>query len=64
MADRLDRPATVRAFLDRAQRGDPQRKKIELVATAHYFVRVMWATLKHGAVREKALVLAKGLSAA
>ena len=28
------------------QRDDPQRKKIALVATAHYLVRVMWARLK------------------
>jgi hypothetical protein len=26
----------------------PQRKKIALVATAHYLVRVMYSLLKHG----------------
>jgi transposase len=42
------RSPTVRAFFERAQRDDPQRKKIALVATAHYLVRVMWAMLRHG----------------
>jgi transposase len=44
------RSPTVRAFFERTQRGDPQRKKIALVATAHYLVRVMWALLKRGTV--------------
>jgi transposase len=42
------RSPTVRAYFERVQRGDPQRKKIALVATAHYLVRVMWALLKRG----------------
>ena len=42
------RSPTVRAYFDRVQHGDPQRKKIALVATAHYLVRVMWAMLKRG----------------
>lgn len=42
------RSPTVRAYFERAQRGDPQRKKIALVATAHYLVRVMYALLKNG----------------
>jgi transposase len=33
------RSPTVRAYFERVQRGDPQRKKIALVATAHYLVR-------------------------
>jgi hypothetical protein len=37
----LRRSPTVRAYFERAQRGDPQRKKIALVATAHYLARVM-----------------------
>jgi transposase len=41
---------TVRAYFERIQRGDPQRKKIAVVATAHYLVRVMWALLKRGTV--------------
>jgi len=44
------RSPAVRAFLERTQRGDPQRKKIAVVATAHYLVRVMWALLKRGTV--------------
>ena len=44
---------TVRAYFERAQRDDPQRKKIALVATAHYLVRVMWAMLKRGTFWEE-----------
>jgi transposase len=44
------RSPTVRAFFERTQRSDPQRKKIAVVATAHYLVRVMWALLKRGTV--------------
>jgi hypothetical protein len=46
----LRRSPTVRAYFERVQRGDPQRKKIAVVATAHYLVRVMWALLKRGTV--------------
>jgi transposase len=55
----LRRSPTVRAFFEHVQRGDPQRKKIALVATAHYLVRVMWAMLKRGTVWEENLALAK-----
>src|SRR5262249_18784764 len=44
------RSPTVRRYFERVQRGDPQRKKIALVATAHYLVRVMWAMLRRGTV--------------
>jgi transposase len=44
----LRRSPTVRAYFQRAQRDDPQRKKIALVDTAHYLVRVMWSMLKRG----------------
>lgn len=54
----LRRSPTVRAYFERAQRGDPQRKKIALVATAHYLVRVMWALLKRGTVWEEKKTLA------
>jgi len=47
------RSPTVRAYFERVQRGDPQRKKIALVATAHYLVRVMWALLKRGTTWEE-----------
>jgi transposase len=52
------RSRTVRAYFERAQRGDPQRKKIALVATAHYLVRVMWAMLKRGTLWEENLAMA------
>jgi transposase len=42
------RSPTIRAYFDRVQRDDPQRKNIALVATAHYMVRVMVAMLKRG----------------
>jgi transposase len=44
----LRRSPTARAYFERIRRDDPQRKKIALVATAHYLVRVMWALLKRG----------------
>ncbi len=47
------RSPTVRAYFARVQRDDPQRKKIALVATAHYLVRVMWAMLKRGTLWEE-----------
>ena len=47
------RSPTVRAYFERVQRGDPQRKKIALVATAHYLVRVMWALLERGSTWEE-----------
>ena len=53
------RSPTVRAYFERAQREDPQRKKIALVATAHYLVRVMWAMLKRGTDWQENPALAK-----
>jgi transposase len=52
------RSPTVRAYFERAQRDDPQRKKIALVATAHYLVRVMWAMLRHGTIWQEHAVKA------
>ena len=49
------RSPTVRAYFERVRRDDPQRKKIALVATAHYLVRVMWALLKRGTTWEEGL---------
>jgi transposase len=46
----IRRSPRVRAFYERARRDDPQRRKIALVATAHYLVRVMWAILRRGTV--------------
>lgn len=42
------RSGRIRGFFDRVMRGDPQRKKIALVATAHYLTRVMAAMLRTG----------------
>ena len=42
------RSPTVRAYMTRIQRDDPGRRKIAIVATAHYLIRVMWAMLKNG----------------
>ena len=42
------RSPTVRAFFERVMRGDPDRKKVALVATAHYLARVMAAMLRTG----------------
>ncbi len=41
------RSPSVAAYLARIQRGEKDRRKIALVATAHYLVRVMWAMLKN-----------------
>ena len=51
----LRRSPTVRAYFERVRRGDPQRKKIALVATAHYLVRVMLALLKRGTTWEEVI---------
>ena len=51
----IRRSPEIRARYERIQHGDPDRKKIALVATAHYLLRVMLAMLKSGeAWREQA----------
>ncbi len=42
------RSPTIKAYLERVQRGEKHRRKIAIVATAHYLIRVMWAMLKRG----------------
>ena len=42
------RSPTVRAYFDRIARGEKDRRKTAVVATAHDLVRVMWAMLKNG----------------
>ena len=42
------RSPRIRAYFDRVMRGDPARKKVALVATAHHLVRVMAAMLRSG----------------
>jgi transposase len=44
------RSVRIRAYFDRVMRNDPGRKKIALVATAHYLMRVMAAMLRSGEV--------------
>ena len=44
------RSPTVKSFQMRIQRGEPDRRKISVIATAHYLVRVMWSMLKNGTV--------------
>jgi transposase len=44
----IRRSPTVRAYFERIHRGKKERRKVAVVATAHYLVRVMWAMLKDG----------------
>ena len=44
----IRRSPRIREYFQRIQNGDPTRKKIALVATAHYLLRVMLAMLKTG----------------
>jgi hypothetical protein len=50
------RSPTIKAYLERIQRGDKDRRKIALIATAHYLVRVMWSMLKQGTLWRETLV--------
>lgn len=53
----IRRSPTVKAYFERIQRGDKDRKKIALVATAHYLSRVMWSMLKTGTLwRERVTI--------
>lgn len=44
----IQRSPEIRAFFERVQRQDPGRKKIALVATAHWLARVMWSMPRSG----------------
>jgi transposase len=46
----IRRSPTIKAFYERVRRDDPKRKKIALVATAHYLSRVAWAMLRDGSL--------------
>jgi len=46
----IRRSAEIRAYYERIRRDDPDRKKIAIVATMHYLVRVMLAMLRTGEV--------------
>ncbi len=47
------RSPTVRAYYERIHGGDADRRKIAIVAAAHYLARVMWSMLKHNRVWEE-----------
>ena len=50
------RSPTIKAYLERIMKDDPGRRKIAIVATAHYLIRVMWSMLKNNTLwRETAL---------
>lgn len=49
------RSPTIRAKFERIQKGDPDRKKIAIVAIAHFLVRVSLSLLKKGEVWEESL---------
>jgi transposase len=44
----IRRSPSIRAFFDRVTTNDPDRRKIALIATAHYLCRVMAAMLRSG----------------
>jgi transposase len=46
----IRRSGHVREYFERVEAGDPQRKRVALIATAHYLVRVMHAMLRTGEV--------------
>jgi len=46
----IRRSRRVRDFYERIQRDDTERRKIALVATAHYLLRVMLSMLQTGEV--------------
>jgi transposase len=52
------RSPTVKAYLERIMREDPDRRKIAIVATAHYLVRVMWSMLKNNTMWRESVALA------
>lgn len=49
---------TVKAHYERIQRNDPDRKKIAIVATAHYLARALWAMLKQGTLWKETVLAA------
>jgi transposase len=52
------RSPRVRAYFERIAKGAPDRRKIALVATAHYLARVMLAMLKRGEFWQEELTMA------
>ena len=52
------RSPTVKAYLERVMRDDKDRRKIAIVATAHYLARVMWSMLKNNQIWKESVALA------
>lgn len=52
------RSPTIKAYMERIQRGEPERRKIAVVATAHYLIRVMWSMLKHNTLWRESILAA------
>lgn len=50
------RSPRIRAYFERERRDNPKRRKIALVATAHYLLRVMLAMLRTGEVWRQEMV--------
>ena len=46
----IRRSSAIRTFYERVRREDPGRRKIALVATAHYLLRAMMAMLRTGEI--------------
>jgi transposase len=60
----IRRSAAIRAYFERIRHGDPDRKKIALVATMHYLARVTLAMLRTGEVWEPDVPEAQALAKA
>jgi transposase len=52
----IRRSPAIRTYFERIQRNDPGRRKIAVVATAHYLARVMWAMLRDGTLWNESTV--------
>lgn len=50
------RSPTIGAYYERIHGGETGRRKIAIVATAHYLVRVMWSMLKHNRIWEESVI--------
>ena len=57
------RSPTIKSYQQRIERGEPDRRKISVIATAHYLVRVMWSMLKNGTVWKEHKSIASAASA-
>lgn len=52
------RSPTIQAYFTRIMRDDPGRRKIAIVATAHYLIRVMWSMLKKNTLWKETVTMA------